>query len=101
MNRIILIASAALVLVASGVVHGLWTDRWIDNRAEVTQAAQRIDQLPRVFGKWEGKDIPMNADTRSGLAGLLARRYVHQESGKVVTILVGCGRPGPVCTHTP
>jgi hypothetical protein len=31
----------------------------------------------------------------------MARRYVHAKNGKVVTLFLGCGRPGPVCTHTP
>ena len=37
----------------------------------------------------------------SAAAGVLARRFVHQENGKIVTIYLACGRPGPICVHSP
>ena len=101
MYRTILTLSALLVLVASGAVHGIWTDRWTQNPAVLTAASQRLAEVPASFGKWDGKDIEMNTDPKLGLAGVLARRYVHQETGKMVTIYLACGRPGPVCVHSP
>jgi hypothetical protein len=101
MYRTILTVSAALVLIASGAVHGLWTNRWTDDPAVLTAATTRLGQVPVTLGKWQGKDIEMNTDPRLGLAGVLARRYVHQETGKAVTIYLACGRPGPVCVHSP
>jgi hypothetical protein len=101
MYRTALTVSAIVVLVASGAVHGLWTDRWTQNPAVLTAAAEQLAQVPSTIGKWDGADIEMNTDPKLGLAGVLARRYVHQESGKVVTIYLACGRPGPVCVHSP
>jgi hypothetical protein len=101
MLRVTLIAAAAVVLLASGAVHGLWTDRWTIDPKDTKEAAERLGQLPSDLAKWEGKEIEMNTDPRLGLAGVLARRYVDRESGKVVTIYLACGRPGPVSTHTP
>jgi Protein of unknown function (DUF3485) len=101
MHRVILISSAALILAVSGVVHGLWTDRWTEP-PDLSSAGERLKQVPLTVGSWQGSDLEMQDDaTRLGLAGLITRRYVHQETGKVVTILLACGRPGPVCVHTP
>jgi hypothetical protein len=101
MYRTIVTASAALLLLASGVVHGLWTDRWTTDPEELKIAAERLADVPLTIGKWDGKEIEMDTDPRMGLSGVLARRYVHQENGKVVSVYLACGRSGPICVHTP
>jgi hypothetical protein len=101
MVRTILTLSAALVLVASGVVHGLWTDRWTANPEELQRAAERLDKLTPVIGAWDSTDIDMNDEGRLGLAGVLARRYANRETGKAISIYLACGRPGPASIHTP
>lgn len=100
MYRTILIATACVILVGTGVVHGIWTERWSE-QADLSDGAARMEQLPTIIGAWHGTEVEMEKDPNSGLAGLMARRYVHATSGKSVTVLLGCGRPGPVCTHTP
>lgn len=100
MVRILVIVSACLVLVGSGVVHGVWTDRWSD-RSDLVGAARQLEELPTTIGAWHGSNIEMERDPNSRLAGMIARRYVHTVTGKSVTLLLACGRSGPVCTHTP
>ena len=100
MQRILIIASACVVLIGSGVVHGLWTDRWSE-QADLADAAERLEQLPNTIGVWHGSAVEVEKDASSGLAGMVARRYIHADSGKSVTILLACGRSGAVCTHTP
>jgi hypothetical protein len=100
MYRTLILACACVILVGSGVVHGLWTDRWSE-QTDLGGAAARLDQLPTTIGAWHGTNVEMEKDPNTGLAGMIARRYVNAASGKVVTILLGCGRSGPVCTHTP
>ena len=100
MYRTFIIACASIVLVGSGVVHGLWTDRWSD-QGDLGGAAKRLEQLPSTIGAWHGTLVEMEKDPNTGLAALIARRYVNASTGKSVTILLGCGRSGPVCTHTP
>src|SRR2546425_11021500 len=100
MQRILIIASACVVLIASGVVHGIWTDRWSE-QADLADAALRLEQLPDTIGVWHGSAVEIENDASSGLAGMIARRYVHATTGKTVTILLACGRAGAVCTHTP
>ena len=100
MQRILVILSAGIVLIASGVVHGVWTDRWSE-QADLVETAQRLEKLPMMIGAWHGTAVEMEKDPNTGLAGMVARRYVHAKTGKAVTLFLACGRAGAVCTHTP
>src|SRR3954469_5360043 len=100
MYRTLLIGSALVVLVSSGVVHGVWTDRWSE-REDLSAAAACLEQIPMAVGGWQGKTVELDNNPNSGLAGTLARRYVHAPTGKAVTLYLACGRPGVVGTHTP
>jgi hypothetical protein len=95
----IVIGCSCVILLASGVVHGVWTDRWSD-QSDLVSAAARLQELPVTIGGWHGSDVEMEKDPHSALAGMMARRYVHA-GGKAVTLFLACGRSGPVCTHTP
>jgi hypothetical protein len=100
MHRTILSVSALALLVSSGLVHGLWTDRWSD-QLDLEPAARALESLPRDIGNWHGEELTMEKDPRSGLVGMMARCYTHKNTGKAVTLFLACGRPGPVATHTP
>ncbi|HZZ80076.1 MAG TPA: exosortase-associated EpsI family protein [Gemmataceae bacterium] len=100
MQRIIIVIAAAGMLVASGAVHGVWTDRWSE-QTDLKAAASKLERLPMTIGSWQGANVEMQNDPSSSVAGQLARRYVHDKTGKAVTILLTCGRAGAVCTHTP
>jgi hypothetical protein len=99
MRRLILGCSGIVLLIFSGMVHGLWTDRWTD-RADLTAAAENLESLPMTLDDWQGENFSEPTE-KAGLAGALARRYVHRTTGQVVSIYLGCGRPGPVSVHTP
>jgi hypothetical protein len=100
MQRVLVVASAFAVLVASGAVHGVWTDRWSD-QGDLAAAAQGLNQLPMTIGVWRGSNVEMATDPNTGLAGMIARRYVNAANGKAVTLFLACGRSRAVCTHTP
>lgn len=100
MQRIIIVIAAAGMLVGSGVVHGVWTDRWSE-QSDLKAAAARLERLPMTLGAWHGSVVEMENDPNSTVAGQIARRYVNATNGKSVTILLACGRAGAVCTHTP
>ena len=100
MQRVLVIASAFAVLVASGAVHGVWTDRWSD-QGDLAEAAKGLDHLPMIIGVWHGSNVEMEADQTTGLAGMIARRYLNAANGKAVTLFLACGRSRAVCTHTP
>jgi hypothetical protein len=100
MQRVLIVASAFAVLVASGAVHGVWTDRWSD-QGDLAAAAQGLNQLPMTIGVWHGSNVEMATDPNTGLAGMIARRYANAANGKAVTLFLACGRSRAVCTHTP
>jgi hypothetical protein len=93
-----LLASAALI--ACGLVHGYWTDRW-HPPVETAAAAGRLEALPLDLGDWQGTEIDMKpGEGGAGIAGCIQRRYVHR-SGIAVSMYLVCGRPGPVSIHIP
>ncbi len=100
MRRFLPVVAAVVVLLFSGMVHGLWTDRWAEPH-DLLEAAARLEQLPQKLGDWEGETLVSRERPTPGIVGTMSRRYVHRRSGKTVTMFIGVGRPGPVSIHTP
>src|SRR6516164_3309394 len=100
MTRILPIATGLVALIACGVVHGLWTDRWLP-KPDPAAAAARFDGLPMTVGNWEGEALEVSPRELQGLSGYLARRYVNRDTGDVVTLALMCGRPRVVSVHSP
>jgi hypothetical protein len=100
MTRILPIATAVVTLIACGVVHGLWTDRWVA-KPDPAAAASRFDDLPMTIGAWEGETLHASPRELQALSGYLARRYVNRDTGDAVTVALMCGRPRVVSIHTP
>jgi hypothetical protein len=93
-------AAAFLAVLTSGAVHGLITDRW-QTSAESALRAERLELLPYQLGDWVGQEIETDAKLVGPVAGFLHRRYLNRQTGNGVTVFMVCGRPGPVCIHTP
>lgn len=102
MSRILPVLSALTLMLAYGVAEGLWTDRW-QLSPELDQAPQRLARLPPAIGEWHGEDVELNARQIlvAELRGHLLRRYVQRSTGETLTVLVVCGRPGPIAVHSP
>jgi hypothetical protein len=98
--RYIPVVVATLGVIACGVVHGYWTDRWV-KAAEPTQAAERYADLPLVVSDWDGQPIESKPSQGDEITGWLQRRYRNRKTGETVLIALVCGRPGPVSIHTP
>jgi hypothetical protein len=93
--------SASVALVASGVVHGIWTERWQPS-VDVARAAEHLDDLPLEIGSWQGQRVEVKpGQAGAGVAGFIQRRYENPHTGAVVVVALVCGRPGPVSIHTP
>jgi hypothetical protein len=92
----------ASLVVASGVLHGIRTDRWKPTPG-MDDAVRRIDDIPMEFGDWRGEKLSLgNVDfARAGIKGHLYRRYKNTRSGQTFEVLLVCGRPGPISVHTP
>jgi hypothetical protein len=101
MKRWIAALIGSTALIACGLVHGYWTDRWA-TPVETTQAAERLNDIPLEVGDWDGEALEVKPNEAGlGVAGCIKRRYVQRKTGAVVSLLIVCGRPGPVSIHTP
>jgi hypothetical protein len=100
--RNLAVAAGLLVLLASGAIHGRWTNRW-QLSTEVRQAAERLRAVPARFGDREGQDVPRDVRQfqQAEADGHVVRRYVHKQTGDEMMLMIVCGRPGPMATHTP
>jgi hypothetical protein len=99
MTRLLATTAAVLALMFSGVVHGLWTDRWADPEDQ-NEALARLQAVPMIIGEWQGEELKTGQDGEEGLVSV-SRRYVRRGTDQAVTVFLACGRPGPVSVHTP
>src|SRR3954462_12130234 len=101
MMRWFFATTACLALIASGLVHGFWSDRW-QPPVETKTAAARLDDVPGRIGDWDGKALEVKpGQAGAGVAGCIQRSYVNTRTGTKVVMALVCGRPGPVSIHTP
>src|SRR4051794_29049118 len=100
--RLLSILVGAALLAASGLVHGILTERW-SSSGELQAAVARLDRIPITVGDWTGRALELNREQlRVGrIAGYIHRRYENRRTGATATILVVCGSPGPISVHTP
>jgi Protein of unknown function (DUF3485) len=103
--KVLPIAIATALLISSGVVHGLWTNRWHNSDA-LLQAVARVDQVPLNVGPWQGRalgapDVDAAAFIKAGALGYWMRRYVNQKDGSQVTATLMCGPHGDIAVHPP
>lgn len=87
----------------AGVLYGRYSQRW-GPPADLVAAAEHLKSMPKNIGPWQlAEELTMGKSARQMLecAGYVNRRYVNQESGKVVNLAVIVGPPGPTAVHTP
>jgi hypothetical protein len=104
-HRSLPVVAAAALLLLSGLVHGLWTDRWRSSEGLV-EAVARVDQVPLTVGDWEGRtlgppDTDPEAFAQAGALGYWTRSYVNRRTGKEVTAILMCGQRSRMAVHTP
>jgi hypothetical protein len=63
----------------------------------------REQHLALNVGSWEGQELELEPRqvAVAELTGYVMRRYVHPETGTVLTVLLVCGHPGPIVAHGP
>ncbi len=91
-----------LLAVSFGVAEGLWTGRWRTDD-DVKGPAARLANVPMTFGEWEGSamELEQRQLTIGKIDGYVMRSYVNRHSGDSISVLLVCGRPGPISAHTP
>lgn len=102
MSRLLSVLMVFTAIGLSGVVHGLWTGRW-NVTSGPEQAAARLKAVPMTLGDWDGQEAALDAREQEAadISGYLLRRYINRRTGSMVSLLLVCGRPGPVSVHTP
>jgi len=96
------IVPGLLLVLAAGLVHGLWSNRWGDN-ADLEAAAARLHDLPLDFEGWSGREQTIDPErlAHAEAAGCLARNYAGGTDNQKVVVMLLCGRFGPLSVHTP
>src|SRR4051794_8835704 len=102
MLKLLPIAAAFALVIGSGVAHGLRTDRWSLSH-DLQGAVDRLARIPLDFGTWKGepRELDRRQQEAAGIAGYISRRYEDRRDGSTVSILLACGRPGPISNHRP
>ncbi|WP_417847626.1 exosortase-associated EpsI family protein [Thalassoglobus sp.] len=101
-QRILPIGIGLLLIVATGVIHGIQTDRWGES-TKVLEAARRLDQLPTEFGDWSGtaSEIPEKQLKVAEAVGHYSQKFTNTKDGRELSVMILCGRPGPISVHPP
>src|SRR5947209_2940525 len=102
MNRFVALVTALVVVLASGLVHGLWAERWTP-ATSLQMAAARVEQVPLDIGDWKGvsADADPAAFAQAGARQYWARSYVNAKKNLSLLVILMCGRPGRMAAHTP
>ena len=96
-----ILALLAMVVVL-GAGHGVWTDRWAHSE-ELVQSLARLEKVPSNCGDWKGENLEYDPEVMesAGIKGCVFRKYRNSRSGAELSVLVVCGRGGPISVHTP
>ena len=96
---------AGLILCAlclAGLADGRFNDR-SETQSKLTSASGVLTNLPLRCNDWRGSPMDLNPEELkiAEAAGAILRRYTHQKTGEVFTVLALCGSPGPISVHPP
>src|SRR5438876_4916160 len=90
-----------IVVLASGILHGMYTSRW-GEKPSLDRYLARLDAVPESFGDWTSKSDRFQDDlTHHGIEKYILRTYSNSRTTESYQVLVVCGRPGPIASHTP
>lgn len=96
---------AGILVIASSIVQGVWTNRFgaRSDSEIVKEFADRLELVPKVIGKWEAVDHPMNAQEQevAGIVGYVSREYRNIDTNQSVTVMLVCGNFRNIAKHEP
>ena len=96
------IAIGLCLVLTAGIVQGLQTDRWrIDDR--LVDAGKRLDSIPPSFGEWSSSKVEIlpRQLKGAGAVGNFSRDYTNATNGQMISVMILCGRHGPISVHPP
>jgi hypothetical protein len=96
------VLAAAAILIASGLVHGFWADRWTTSSL-LQEAALRVERVPLDCGDWKAQ--PLDVDPapflQAGAQQFWTRSYASARKKTALLVILMCGRAGRMAVHTP
>ena len=102
MKKTLSTLAALALIIGSGLVHGAWTNRWRTSAA-LKELVARLDSVPMVIGDWTATTRATSSKEMAiaGAVGHLTRVYTNPKTGASVSVMLLCGLPGNISTHTP
>ena len=95
------LVGAIVLLVAGGVVHGMWTHRW-SNTGVVDSGVDALGKIDQPIGDWlPGVAIPVADNEIPKGTFVSCRQFTNEKTGKRVVVSLTSGIPGVVAAHTP
>jgi hypothetical protein len=90
------------LVIAYGTAEGVVTHRWAGSD-DLDRASARLAAVPLEIGEWEGTARVMNPKEAAlaELHGYAMGEYTRKGMGDTVSVLLVCGRGGPITLHTP
>ncbi len=101
-NRGLPLIAALVVLLLSGLVHGIWTQRWQTSQV-LEEACARVAEVPTTAGSWTAVNVETDAEPfqQARAAAWWMRRYSSGTATGPITVILMCGRPNHMSVHTP
>ncbi len=101
-GRAALVVLGLGVLVAAGIFEGIRSNRW-GVPENLKASASRVEKVPAAFGDWTSAEVPVDRKIleRAEAVGSVSRVYKNAKTGSVVSVMLLCGRAGPIASHTP
>jgi hypothetical protein len=102
MLRFFLTCTVLALFIGSGVVQGVWTNRWRTSDNDRAARMGRLDQLAMTIGDWDGQPGSMETVPPDQRDCSIVRFYVNRHNASTVSIYLTYGPTGPLCfNHTP
>lgn len=98
--RIHHLLGAAVLLGISGLVHGMWTNRW--QPGIEMSGKDLLTPLEEPIGDWQPDTmITLKASEIPAKTKAVSRRFTPLKSGRPLVVSVSSGHPGVITAHTP
>jgi len=94
--------AATAVLLISGLVHGIWTERWQTSHA-LQQACARLADVSPTAGAWKSSPVEVDPEPfqQARAAAYWMRLYRKEGVSNPITVILMCGRADHMSVHTP
>ncbi|MGC1273672.1 MAG: hypothetical protein WBC44_08205 [Planctomycetaceae bacterium] len=105
MSRALIPLTGVILMVASGILHGVQTGRWRDPEI-LSRAAERLEDVPRRFGSWNSHPLELSErqlEVAEAAGGVAARyeTFDARTGSRAVEVMFLCGPFGPIAVHPP